>query len=317
MMLARNNLNFHSKSKGITLITLLLIIAVIAVLAGISITVERQHQERLIVEKTAIEMKNLLEASVGYYSEVGTWPEQLSALVDEEFLPETSICSPWSAKTSSSAAAAAAGPEGGGCKNKQEYSAKIPAGTNPGAEGALDTVVEHPTFFGVSIDVDNENMAKQVAGLLPSTIITNKTIVTSYVPIPGALDNKNEIIDRFAQVEFEDSITIPKPTCHEEGWEPQITYGLSGFEGYIDPDEPARNGLVTQAAINESETADSWELSADVQSQSWQWYNREENAAGETRFKSSPATGNCNINGSCQGNKAEIFYITKCAKLQG
>lgn len=80
----------NKKNRGFTLIEILLVIAVIAIILSLSLVVLRKQAQTARVNKTALEMQNVLQAAITYINDSGDWPINYtcntSALPDPNFV---------------------------------------------------------------------------------------------------------------------------------------------------------------------------------------------------------------------------------------
>lgn len=149
--------------RGFTLIELMIIIVVIAVIALYGVSFVKIESRTRLINKTAVEMKNILEASLGYFAENTHWPADLDKL-NPKYLADPQLqCSGWPSTSSS-----------GICKGRKSYQ-------------ILSN--QRALFFTISIQVGNKEAADQISAQMPSGYSTSSGgywYATGTVPMPGS-----------------------------------------------------------------------------------------------------------------------------------
>lgn len=145
------------KIRGITLIEVMLMMIILATLSLYTFANLRYRAQSLLERTAAVEIKNLLEASLAYYADQQKWPEDLGVLWDE-YLPKSAQCSPWLGEQE----------DNDRCPGKQLY------------QGQADGI-----FYTISVVVSSRKTAEQLAARLPGGLVTDGTTVSSSIRIPG------------------------------------------------------------------------------------------------------------------------------------
>ena len=83
------------KRNGFTLVELLVVISIITILAAIVVPNIGKLLERGKRGKAAADLKQLADAVKFYYTDHGAFPEELDALVDENYLSKQLPETPW------------------------------------------------------------------------------------------------------------------------------------------------------------------------------------------------------------------------------
>ncbi len=156
---------------GFTLLGLLFLIVIIAVVTVGSLNALKNQQRANAVQHAAIEMQNIQQAAMAYYSQNLTWPLSMTDLLpsgsatNDGYLLPNGQCSPFFSSSPSTT---------GDCGNHSGY--EIIA--------ASDDI-----YFTVSLTVSGEELAEEIAVLLPNASVSSddKTISSS-VPMPGKED---------------------------------------------------------------------------------------------------------------------------------
>ncbi len=148
------------KNRGVTLIEIMLMIIVLALLSLYTFAKLQSRSQQLLERTAAVEMKNLLEASLAYYADFQHWPEDLAALW-ETYLPQSAQCSPWPGEQEE------AEESNKRCPGKKLY------------QGQSDGI-----FYSISVTVPSSRMAAQLAARLPRGLVKDGT-VSSSIRVPG------------------------------------------------------------------------------------------------------------------------------------
>ena len=130
---------------GFTLLEMSLVLLVMAAIAIPATEGIKQQVRKLKLERGAREMVAIQEAGLRYYQDNGSWPANITTLVNTNYLPAGSTVSPWGSAYTTSA-----------------------SGNN----------------FTVSVNTDANAQATRLQSRLPFTSTTNRT-VRSTVGIPG------------------------------------------------------------------------------------------------------------------------------------
>lgn len=82
-------------SFGFTLLEILFVISIIAVIATIGLTTMQQRAQKVKIEKTALQMQQILQAGLAYYNDNNnTWPNPPKPSFDP-YIPINGKTSPW------------------------------------------------------------------------------------------------------------------------------------------------------------------------------------------------------------------------------
>ncbi len=112
----------HQRLKGFTLVELLFLVAVIGVIAAMIMNSYQQRANNLKVEKTALQMQQILQAGLNYFKDNGCWPNKCGSNPVPSFnayLPFGIINNSWGNAYSFSA-------DPNNASNFQVFSGKIP-----------------------------------------------------------------------------------------------------------------------------------------------------------------------------------------------
>lgn len=185
----RTNRRFNS--KGFTLVEVMLVLVIVAMAMYGAIRLVTQRAEQARIDRSSLQMQQILNAGLAYYLQNGYWPDSVSCLQGGSsctvtYLP-SSFNSPWSANPYS------AGP----CT-----STNFPNGPN------------NPAMFCVSVDtvgaINGQATANILAGTLPLATVTGLN-VTAYVNIPGQNLNNARAVN-FAGL-YHHGGCVPVPSC--------------------------------------------------------------------------------------------------------
>lgn len=85
------------KILGFTLIEILFVIAIISVMASLGISVLQQRSQQLKVQKTALQMQQILQAGMAFKADSATsdWPVSGDTTFETKYLPVNSTYNPW------------------------------------------------------------------------------------------------------------------------------------------------------------------------------------------------------------------------------
>ncbi len=84
----------YKRLLGFTLIEIMLVLAIIAALIYLGTGYYQQQLQNSRVEKTAVQMQQILNAALAFYVANGRWPASTSELVSDNYLPLSPI-PPW------------------------------------------------------------------------------------------------------------------------------------------------------------------------------------------------------------------------------
>ncbi len=163
-------MQFKRALKGLTLVEILLSLIIASMILVFLVPKQLQSQHEQLVDKTVAEMNQIVLAARNYYQETrvksigapnsSLWPQALTDLSGNAYLPAAALCSPWPAATTSAT-----------CGNRQPY-VIFP---NNGS-GRYDTTVpgipvsgfnKGGNFWGVSLTLPNAKTAEEVRQKLP------------------------------------------------------------------------------------------------------------------------------------------------------
>ncbi len=85
----------YNSYQGFTLLELLLVIAILGVLATFSLSLYQQETSRFKIEKTALQMQQILQAATAYYTQNNQWPSNCADPNFNNYLPVGSSVNPW------------------------------------------------------------------------------------------------------------------------------------------------------------------------------------------------------------------------------
>jgi len=153
----------NKPQRGFTLIEILLVIAVIAVIASLAILTYRGHSQTTRIEKSALELQQVLEAALAYNADQAQWPANNSALPS---------CTPTAAANTF---------VNGYLPNARTTDAF-------GANYCWSKAGTSDRLFWVAIPVpgNDQAMAKRIAARLPNAIITSDPTSAT---MPACVDN--------------------------------------------------------------------------------------------------------------------------------
>lgn len=90
---------YKSKLLGFTLIELLFVIAISSILVSLGIVMMQQRNQQAKVEKTALQMQQLMLAGLAYYVDNNCWPETGTCLATtplfDKYIPINGRTNPW------------------------------------------------------------------------------------------------------------------------------------------------------------------------------------------------------------------------------
>ena len=141
------------KLRAFTFIEVVFVVALLGVIASLGISMYERRTQEFKIEKTAVQMQQLLQAATAYYIDhASAWPP---AINDARFIPykpfgDTANQNPWGAH--------------------YLYTAQPVAGNKR---------------FQVTTAVPTAALAAQVASRLPNAAVENSTSVLAEVTIPG------------------------------------------------------------------------------------------------------------------------------------
>ena len=164
-------------NKGFTLIEILLVIAIIGIVATITLTSYQRQTMNFKVEKTALEMQEIMQAAANYYRDWGTWPYTKNGgfnnYMEAYFVPYLPVAttgsgvylySPWTVGTS----------------NMTYW---------------IDTTDVNK--FKVQIQVPSMTIGRRIAGLLPygyAWETSGKYYIYAYLPAPNQQGSANGLL---------------------------------------------------------------------------------------------------------------------------
>ncbi len=185
-------------NKGFTLLEMVLVLAIMSSILIMIIGYSTQRFDQFRRDKAAMQMEQILNAGLAYYTTNGQWPISLSTLQTANYLP-SSYTSPY-----------------GGAYT-------IPATTT--ATGNIFQVSTTVTSLHASSD------ASTIAGMLPGGSVAGST-VTGQVVVPGQnLNNARSV--NFGNI-YNSGGCVPVPTC-PSGMQPVIMTSVAAATGYYDP----------------------------------------------------------------------------------
>ena len=240
--------------RGFTLIELLFVIAIIAVLAMLGISTYQQTAVNTKVKKTALQMQQVLQASMAYY-------------IDDTHQG-------W--------------PEDGDSKNPGDFEPFLPIGASDNPWGSMYSwqASDDKNKFRVTTNVPvSESVGKRIAALLPNATVTaqasNATTITAETAIPGAAIGpsalnrpyitKFESIDTPSNSDNQYVVTIPKPINAANpnpgqcpiNWGANLQAVLEGFIAPTDNKPTNPNPMpVSQASVDVNQ--DTWEVTVRI-----------------------------------------------------
>jgi prepilin-type N-terminal cleavage/methylation domain-containing protein len=144
----------HMKNKiklvGFTLIELLLVVAIASILVSLGLSMMKQRSQEAKIEKTVLQIQQLLQAGMAYYIDNGCWPGWAGTFYATEctlnsspppfsqYIPAAITVNPWG----------------------KPYRYGMPYDPMPASN--------RMNIFQVLVDTPNENIAKRIAELLPN-----------------------------------------------------------------------------------------------------------------------------------------------------
>lgn len=139
-------------SRGFSLLELMLVIALMGILTTIGISSYRFRLQQRMVQKTSVQMQQILQAAMAYHVDEGEWPESMHERKFVDYLPQALVdgANPW----------------------QQPY-----------------RLMQHQGHrLGVSTVLPSKALAEQVAALLPNAVAEEQAegvTVGSDVAVPG------------------------------------------------------------------------------------------------------------------------------------
>lgn len=175
-----------SKKKGVTLLEVLLVLAIASSILVMIISYSNQKMNQLRMDRTVMQMQQILNAGLAYYVNTGKWPDQLTDLQPQPngsaYLPASINNNPWGL-----------------------YSIDV----SDKASGVFKVIL---TANKLPSNDQTNGILTTLAGQLPlaSVDTANKTI-TSQVNIPGQnLNNARSV--NFASI-YPSGACVPAPKC--------------------------------------------------------------------------------------------------------
>jgi competence protein ComGC len=182
-----------NKKKGFSLIEMMLVLVIITVMMAVYIQLNNQNTEQVRREKVAVQMSQILSASLAYYVNNGAWPAtgtltSSNALVSSGYIPSNNLTANY-------------------------YNSVYTLSTNT-TSGTFSVAT---TLKGTLSTLNNIN-AGVIAGLIPLGSSSSAT-VTGTVNIPGQNLN-NAMAINFAGI-YNATGCVPAPNC-PSGMSPAI-----------------------------------------------------------------------------------------------
>ena len=148
--------------RGISLIELILVIIVIGIAAVSMAGFVKAQQRARNVDTSVLQMTRILQAATAYHiRNHNRWPTQVGALIENDYLDSTELCSNWTSSVNDP-----------GCADKISYQLILPE-NDPEAN-----------YIMVSLTLPRESSAKDLVIEMPSAWREGKTIY-AYAPSPG------------------------------------------------------------------------------------------------------------------------------------
>ena len=219
------------QNVGFTLLEMLLVLVIVAALLVIGMNYMQQKATAMRIDRTALQMQQILNAGLAYYVSNGKWPCDpgqygdtncsLDRLKADNYLPNTSILSPWGQVISMGVASAGSPSPTGQLANFYVYT-KIPA-INSSAVIANVIAGRLPMAY----------TTRAVTAMPPATTPAcssgiNCYVVTS-VTIPGQNLNNASAIN-FAGI-YNHGGCVPVPSC-PASTTPQIMVAPASVSGF-------------------------------------------------------------------------------------
>lgn len=172
-----------NKSKGVTLVEILLVVSIISAILYMGIGYIQQRTLSAIVDRTAIQMQQILNAGLSYYVNNAEWPADLATLQTDNYLPVNM-----------------SGP----------YGTTYEAAVSPANNSIFVVSLTLPqTITGVKA------IGLSIAGKLPLSSSTTDgsgdTLITTSVNIPGQ-NLANATAVNFAGL-YHNGACVPVPSC--------------------------------------------------------------------------------------------------------
>lgn len=164
-----------NKIKGFSLLEILFVIVILASLSVIWVVYSQTKSTKALLEKTAEQMQQITQAGRSYFlAEEYYWPENFSDMESKSYLSQTTKCSSWQVTTAAIAECAAHEP--------------FVLYYNTVGSNAYKTA----KMFGVSLTLPDEQLAKQLYGLLPLGMVNGRTVtaVTTFPAVASDLHGR-------------------------------------------------------------------------------------------------------------------------------
>lgn len=186
------SLGSNRKQRGVTLVEVLLVMVILSSFIVMGVGYMQQRATNLRIERTAMQMQQILNAGMSYYVNNGTWPTNMAALVAAGYFPKAPT-SPWGG------VAYVVG------KSNTNFYVWVPLTmATPATAKAYATITAGKLPFGY---VSNANGTPPTE----STCSGATCYVVSYVNIPGQNLNNASAIN-FAGL-YHHGGCVPVPSC--------------------------------------------------------------------------------------------------------
>lgn len=247
-----NRFSKNKKNFGFTLIELLFVIAIIGVVFSIGLSLTRGKAEQFKIEKTALQMEQILQGAMAFYVDNGCWPNM---------------------KT-------------GKCKDIINFDPYLPVGGNRDPWGNMYVFAappDAPNKFRVTDTLGAGapwgNIVERIAALLPNAaaITTDgKKVVYAEVAIPGVANNNSDTIKLMGIDEFlcnkdtsSKTINFANADC-PSGWHSNVLAFTADYTVMVNKHDiennPSKGAIYVKGATRVDLAADmkSWVVSCSV-----------------------------------------------------
>jgi prepilin-type N-terminal cleavage/methylation domain-containing protein len=231
--------NHMKKAAGFTLIEMILVLVIISIIVVMSLNYMQQKAEATRIDRTALQIQQILNAGLAYYVVHTSWPPNangIQQLQTENFLPASiKIQNPWGSDYFT-----VQGPQAGPSGNTTSpillyvYTGIAGSGTTATASGVANVIAgKLPMSFTTSVNPNGN-----VPTMTPCTAATPTCYVVASINIPGQNLNNASAIN-YAGV-YHPGACVPAPPCPLTSMIPEVILVPTSVSGMSDSSNNAK-----------------------------------------------------------------------------